>query len=173
MDPTAIHGWRRCRWLISRRSEPCFAISRRSAISEAPAPIGQKAQPPAAGVSCGSAAPSVHASSLIRCCGNVDKRCKFAAQNKGAGLQPPRSHTAATDLKPAASARRVFFLPLPGSAWSRFGPCFWGAAAASVKIWPSIAVQTFFEGPEGYCSLLKSSGFAVAPRSKASTRAGL
>src|SRR6202035_4299634 len=39
----------------------------------------------------------------------------------------------------------------------------WGAANASVKIWPPIAVQTFFEGPEGYCSLLKSSGFAVAP----------
>jgi len=28
---------------------------------------------------------------------------------KGAELQSPRSHTAATDLKPAASARRVFF----------------------------------------------------------------
>jgi hypothetical protein len=27
----------------------------------------------------------------------------------GAGLQHPRSHTAATDLKPAALARRVFF----------------------------------------------------------------
>jgi hypothetical protein len=32
----------------------------------------------------GAATANVHDSSLIRCCGNVDKRCKFAAQSKGA-----------------------------------------------------------------------------------------
>jgi len=36
----------------------------------------------------GAATANVHASSPIRCCGNVDKRCKFAAQNKGAGFRP-------------------------------------------------------------------------------------
>jgi hypothetical protein len=36
-------------------------------------------------------AANVHASSLIRCCGNVDKRCKFAAQNKGGGYGPRSS----------------------------------------------------------------------------------
>jgi hypothetical protein len=33
-----------------------------------------------------------------------------------AGLQSPRSHTAATDFKPADSARRVFILALPNAA---------------------------------------------------------
>jgi len=38
---------RRCKWLISGRSAPWFAIFCRSAISEAPARDGQKAKPPA------------------------------------------------------------------------------------------------------------------------------
>src|ERR1700722_4851388 len=36
-------------------------------------------------------------------------------ENQGAGLQYPRSHTAATDLNPAASARRIFLLLLSGA----------------------------------------------------------
>jgi hypothetical protein len=41
--PSSPRWSRRCRCLISRRSEPWLARCCRSAISEAPAPIGQKA----------------------------------------------------------------------------------------------------------------------------------
>jgi hypothetical protein len=59
-----------------------------------------------------------------RTSGSVDS----CSGHRGTGLQSPRSHTAPTDLKPAASAR-VFFLSLRGSARSRFAcPCFWGVA---------------------------------------------
>ena len=57
--------------------------------------------------------PNVHASSLIRCCGNVDKRCKFAAQNKGGGFgpapflsRPPRFASGDPSLGQSMSPRR-------------------------------------------------------------------
>jgi hypothetical protein len=44
------------------------------------------------------------------------RRMSAPRENKlGRGLRS-RAHTAGADLKPAASARRVFFLSLPGSA---------------------------------------------------------
>jgi hypothetical protein len=67
--------------------------TRRRTVSgrdEAPTPIGAEAQPPADCSTCSSVAASVHASSLIRCCGNVDKRCKIAAREQGRGAKLPR-----------------------------------------------------------------------------------
>jgi hypothetical protein len=58
---------------------------------EAPAAIAQEAQPAKTCCTRGWATANVHASSPIRCCGNVDKRCKSAAQNNCSGLRP-RAH---------------------------------------------------------------------------------
>jgi hypothetical protein len=57
---------------------------------EALAPICLEAKPLADCSTYGSAAASVHALSLIRCCGNVDKRCKTAAREQGRGASVPR-----------------------------------------------------------------------------------
>jgi hypothetical protein len=64
------------------------AACRPGGKDEAPALIAPEAQPAKTCCTRRSATANVHASSLIRCCGNVDKRCKFAAQNKAAGFRP-------------------------------------------------------------------------------------
>jgi hypothetical protein len=65
---------------------------------------------PSAGVVCRAAGSVVRGSSPICFDRPVDKSVhNFGMRtNKGAGLQYPRSHAAATDLKPADSARRGF-----------------------------------------------------------------
>src|SRR5580704_12210517 len=55
----------------------------------------------------GSAAASVHDSSLIRCRGNVDKRSKNAAREQGRGVSVPRSQASSPPLQAGGFSDRA------------------------------------------------------------------
>src|SRR5215510_1385819 len=97
---------------------------------EAPAPTAPEAQATKTCCTRGAATANVHASSLIRCCGNVDKRCKFAAQSKGAGLRRrvcsricvPHNQYLSVHVAAPARSRQVANAPIAASVLSMIQP---------------------------------------------------
>jgi hypothetical protein len=91
-----------------------------------------------------------------------------------AGPQYPRSHTAATDLKPAASARRVFLLLLSGavSCCCLSRRCCSRSARAASNL-AAHRCSHLLSRSRGILLITGTPGFEVAPGSKVSTRAGL